>query len=136
MEIPIMAYFAELDENNIVLRVVGIVDQVCLYENGVEQEQLGINRCLEIFQSGVWKQTSYNTYGGVHRAGKTPLRKNFAGIGFTFDPQRDAFIDQQPEGVGWVLDEETCLWRNPEQEAQAAEREAVAQQLNTGITRV
>lgn len=131
-----MAYFAELDENNIVLRVVGIVDQVCLDENGVEQEQLGINRCLELFQSGVWKQTSYNTYGGVHSAGKTPLRKNYAGIGYTYDSQRDAFIAPPPEGEGWLLDETTCVWRNAVLEAQAAEREAVAQQLNTGITRV
>lgn len=131
-----MAYFAELDENNTVLRVVAIADQDCLDENGVEQEQFGINRCLELFQSGIWKQTSYNTFGGVHSMGKTPFRKNYAGIGDIFDVQRNAFIPAQPEGTGWVLDEETCLWRNPEQEAQNALRQEAAQQLNTGITRV
>lgn len=57
---------------------------------------------------GEWIQTSYNTYGGQHPEGR-PLRKNYAGIGFTYDKERDAFIPPKPEG-DWTLDEETCLW--------------------------
>ena len=58
-----------------------------------------------------WVQTSYNTFGGQHPEGR-PLRKNFAGIGFRYDPQRDAFISPQPF-PSWVLVEETCLWSPP-----------------------
>lgn len=61
---------------------------------------------------GEWIQTSYNTYGGVHKNGGTPLRKNYAGIGFTYDPQRDAFISPQPY-ASWTLNEDTCLWEAP-----------------------
>lgn len=59
---------------------------------------------------GEWIQTSYNTQGGVHLLGKTPLRKNFAGVGFTYDKEKDAFIPPKPVD-SWVLDEETCLWK-------------------------
>jgi len=61
---------------------------------------------------GEWIQTSYNTQGGVHTQGGTPLRKNYAGIGFTYDREKDAFIPPQPY-PSWVLDEETCLWNAP-----------------------
>jgi hypothetical protein len=61
---------------------------------------------------GEWIQTSYNTYGGVHKNGGTPLRKNYAGIGFTYDRTRDAFIPPQPF-ASWILDEQTCLWNAP-----------------------
>jgi hypothetical protein len=61
---------------------------------------------------GTWIQTSYNTKGGVHKLGGTPLRKNFAGIGFTYDEQKDAFIAPKPFN-SWVLNEETCLWEPP-----------------------
>jgi hypothetical protein len=61
---------------------------------------------------GEWIQTSYNTRGGVHTLGGTPLRKNYAGIGFTYDRARDAFIPPKPEG-DWILNEDTCLWEQP-----------------------
>lgn len=61
---------------------------------------------------GEWVQTSYNTIGGVHKNGGTPLRKNFAGIGYTYDPQRDAFIPPKLFS-SWVLNEDTCLWEAP-----------------------
>jgi len=61
---------------------------------------------------GQWIQTSYNTHGGVHANGGTPLRKNYAGVGYTYDAQRDAFIPPQP-APEWTLDEETCLWVQP-----------------------
>jgi hypothetical protein len=61
---------------------------------------------------GAWIQTSYNTHGGVHTLGGTPLRKNYAGIGYTYDSQRDAFIPPKPY-ASWLLNEETCLWNAP-----------------------
>ena len=61
---------------------------------------------------GEWIQTSYNTYGGQHRNGGTPLRKNFAGIGYTYDKTLDAFIQPQPY-ASWTLNEETCQWQPP-----------------------
>lgn len=64
---------------------------------------------------GEWIQTSYNTYGGVHKTGGTPLRKNFAGIGYTYDKELDAFIAPQPF-ASWSLNEETCLWEAPVQQ--------------------
>ena len=60
----------------------------------------------------VYKQTSYNTHGGVHSNGGTPFRKNYAGLGYTYDAQRDAFIPPKPYN-SWVLDENTCLWNSP-----------------------
>lgn len=59
-----------------------------------------------------WVQTSYNTRGGVHLLGGTPLRKNYAGVGYTYDSVRDAFIPPKPY-ASWVLNEETCLWDAP-----------------------
>ena len=63
---------------------------------------------------GTWLQTSYNTLGGKHPEGR-PLRKNYAGIGYTYDPVRDAFIPPQPDPT-WTLDEETCQWITPNPE--------------------
>ena len=65
---------------------------------------------------GTWLQTSYNTSGGKH-PNNTPLRKNYAGIGYTYDPVRDAFIPPQPY-ASWTLDEETCQWVNPNPEVE------------------
>jgi len=61
---------------------------------------------------GEWIQTSYNTHGGVHRLGGTPLRKNYAGIGYTYDKEKDAFISPKRYN-SWALNEETCLWEPP-----------------------
>tara|TARA_R110002111_G_scaffold64634_1_gene106286 strand:+ start:919 stop:1197 length:279 start_codon:yes stop_codon:yes gene_type:complete len=62
--------------------------------------------------AGTWLQTSYNTHGGVHSDGGTPLRKNYAGIGSIYDATRDAFYAPQPD-EGWVLNEDTCIWEAP-----------------------
>lgn len=62
--------------------------------------------------AGEWIQTSYNTHGGEHTLGGTPLRKNFAGIGYTYDREKDAFIPPQPF-ASWTLNETTCLWEAP-----------------------
>lgn len=106
-----MAYFAELDENNIVLRVIAVANDVLFDEQRNEVEQKGINFCKSLL-GGNWIQTSYNTFGGVHRTGGIPLRKNYAGIGFTYDLSREAFIQTKPY-ISWVLNETTCLWEAP-----------------------
>jgi hypothetical protein len=97
-----MAHWAEIDENSIVLRVT-----VGSNDDSDEGYQWLIDNL-----GGTWIKTSYNTIGGIHSLGGTPLRKNYAGIGFTYDAERDAFIPPMPDGVGWVLNEDTCLWEN------------------------
>ena len=106
-----MAHFAEIDENNIVLRVNVVNNEVITDGDGVEQEQLGID-FLTALLGGTWKQTSYNTWGGVHLLGGTPFRKNYTGFGDTYDATRDAFISPQPY-PSWILDEDTCQWDSP-----------------------
>lgn len=96
-----MAHFAELNENNEVLRVVVIANPEVIDENGDEQESLGVAFCTQLF-GGTWKQTSYNNN----------IRKNFAGIGFTYDGERDAFIPLKPY-ASWTLNETTCQWEAP-----------------------
>jgi len=96
-----MAHFAELNENKEVLRVIVVANPVILDENGDEQESLGIAFCNELL-GGTWKQTSYNGN----------MRKNFAGVGFTYDPDRDAFIPPKPY-ASWTLVEATCQWEAP-----------------------
>ena len=93
-----MAHFAEVDGNSIVLRVI-VADQDFIDSGFVGDPKL-------------WIETSYNTRGGVHSGGKTPLRKNYAGIGFLYDQKRDAFIPPQPY-PSWILDENKCLWKPP-----------------------
>lgn len=96
-----MAHFAEMDENNIVLRVIVVHNNELLDDIGQESEQKGIDFCVSLF-GGRWVQTSYNG----------TIRKNYAGEGYTYDPQRDAFIAPQP-GPEWTLDEATCQWVKP-----------------------
>jgi hypothetical protein len=86
-----MAHFAKVEN--------GIVTQVIL----VDQDVIDSGLCGD-----GWVQTSYNTHGGQHPEGR-PFRKNYAGVGYTYDSERDAFIPPQPEG-NWVLNEGTCLW--------------------------
>ena len=67
---------------------------------------------VEVISNDVWKQTSYNTLGGVHKLGGTPFRKNFAGIGDKYDQTKDAFIRNRPHN-SWILNETSCLWEAP-----------------------
>jgi hypothetical protein len=108
-----MASFAKI-ENNIVTTVLSVVNEVLKDSNGIEQEQIGIQflRTLYNEPNAIWKQTSYNTNAGIHSLGGTPFRKNHAGIGYTYDTQRDAFIPPKPYN-SWVLNEETCNWNAP-----------------------
>ena len=104
-----MAHFAKLDENNVVIFVTVGRDE----DNGKEAE-------LTARTGDVYKQTSYNTRGGVHyQADNTPsadqskaFRKNYAGLGYTYDAGRDAFIPPKPY-ASWLLNEDTCLWESP-----------------------
>lgn len=99
-----MSHFAQIDDNNTVTQVIVI-----------EQETLNTGLWGD---PACWIQTSYNTRGGVHYGadgepdGGVALRKNYAGIGFTYDAGRDAFVPPKPF-ASWVLDEDTCLWKAP-----------------------
>jgi hypothetical protein len=95
-----MAHFAKL-ENNIVTQVIVVSNQDILNEQGQELEQKGIDFCSNLL-GGTWKQTSYNGN----------MRKNYAGIGYTYDEGRDAFIPPKPYN-SWLLVEETCQWKAP-----------------------
>jgi hypothetical protein len=107
-----MATFVKI-ENNIVITGVSVVNEVLKDSNGVEQESIGIEFLKSLYgQNTNWKQTSYNTHGGVHSNGGTPFRKNHAGIGFTYDETKDAFIPPKLYN-SWVLNEDTCLWDAP-----------------------
>lgn len=109
-----MAYFAKIGTDNIVEQVISINNSVLLDENNIEQEQLGVDFINSLYGTNdVWKQTSYNTYNGVHNFDGTPLRKNFASIGDVYDVDRDAFIPQKPPFPSWVLNEFTCNWEPP-----------------------
>jgi len=93
-----MAHFAQIDENNIVTKVLVIEQDVI--DTGLFGEPSS------------FVQTSYNTHAGVHTLGGTPLRKNYAGTGYTYDSGRDAFIPPKPYN-SWTLVEDTCLWTAP-----------------------
>ena len=107
-----MASFAKIGLNNKVIEVLSVNNEVLKDSNGVEQEVIGIDFLTKLTGWAIWKQTSYNTNGGVHFSGGTPLRKNFAGIGYTYDEDRNAFIAPKPFN-SWILNETTCLWNAP-----------------------
>ena len=107
-----MASFAKLGLNGKVLKVTSVNNSVLLDSNGIEQEQKGIDFLTEHTNWPVWVQCSYNTSGGVHKLNGTPLRKNHAGIGMTYDEDKDAFIPKKPFN-SWILNETTCLWESP-----------------------
>ena len=92
-----MAHYAKVKDGKVIKVIVAEQDFI---DNLVEET------------AGTWVQTSYNTYGGVHKLGGTPLRKNFAGIGDIYDAQKDAFYSEQPF-PSWTLNETTCLWEAP-----------------------
>lgn len=96
-----MAHFAQIDENNIVLQVVVVNDTELVGQTSAEQENSGVQFCTTLF-GGNWIQTSYNL----------SIRKNYAGVGFTYDPGRDAFIPPKPYH-SWLLNESTCRWESP-----------------------
>ena len=101
-----MSHFAEIDGDNKVIRVLR-----------VEQEYIDTGA---LGDPSKWIQTSYNTWEGQHRLGGTPLRKNYAGPGYTYDEPRDAFIPPQPY-PSWTLNEETCQWEHANMEVPVVE---------------
>jgi hypothetical protein len=107
-----MASFAKIGLNNKVIEVLAVHNNVLKDSNGIEQEINGIDFLTKLTGWAIWKQTSYNTVGGVHNNNGTPFRKNHAGIGYTYDEDRDAFIPPKPFN-SWVLNEQTCLWEAP-----------------------
>jgi hypothetical protein len=97
-----MAHFAQLDENNVVTQVIVVHNNDCQL-NGVENEEAGVAFCKSLFGENTnWKQTSYNGN----------MRKNYAGIGYTYNAVRDAFISPKPFS-SWVLNEDSCQWEAP-----------------------
>ena len=107
-----MASFAKIGLNGKVIEVQSLVNEVLHDANGIEREDIGIDFLTKLTGWAIWKQTSYNTYGGVHKLGGTPLRKNFAGVGYTYDETRDAFIPPK-NFPSFILNETTCLWEVP-----------------------
>jgi len=97
-----MASFAKIGLNNKVIEVLSVNNEVLKDSNGVEQEVNGIDFLTKLTGWAIWKQTSYN--GNI--------RKNYAGIGMTYDEDRDAFIAPKPFN-SWVLNEDTCRWEPP-----------------------
>ena len=98
-----MAHFAQLDENNIVTQVIVVSNEDIKDSIGNENEEVGIAFCKNLLgRDTIWKQTSYNN----------SIRKNYAGIGFTYDATLDAFIAPKPYN-SWILNESTCIWESP-----------------------
>ena len=97
-----MAHYAFLDENNIVTEVIV----------GKEEGNFNWEQQYGMFRGQLCKRTSYNTHGGVHNNNGTPFRKNYAGIGYTYDETRDAFIAPKHFN-SWILNEDTCKWESP-----------------------
>tara|TARA_Y100001938_G_scaffold150634_1_gene242547 strand:+ start:1896 stop:2375 length:480 start_codon:yes stop_codon:yes gene_type:complete len=117
-----MAYFSKLDDNNVVIQVVSVNNSVLLDENGVEQESKGIEFLHNLYKdsTAVWKQTSYNTHGGVHSLGGTPFRKNYGALNFIYNEEGDAFHAPVPyDDVNdrilhsWTLNTTTYIWEPP-----------------------
>jgi hypothetical protein len=96
-----MSHFAKLDENNVVIQVIVVDNKDTADASGVEKEYIGAAFCERLL-GGTWKQTSYNGN----------FRKNYAGVGYTYDSVRDAFIPPKPY-PSWILNEQTCIWEPP-----------------------
>jgi len=107
-----MAHYAKLGANNKVIAVHVVADKDCQNADGVEDEEVGRQFLENIHSWPLWKKTSYNTSGGQHKNGGTPLRGNYAGIGLTYDEDNDIFINKKPH-ASWVLDVATASWKSP-----------------------
>ena len=107
-----MATFAKIGLNSKVIEVHSVHNNVLKDAGGIEQEVLGIDFLTKLHGWAIWKQTSYNTKGGVHKLDETSFRKNHAGVGYTYDEDRDAFIPPK-NYPSWTLNEDTCRWEAP-----------------------
>ena len=97
-----MAHFAKIGLNNKVIEVLSVNNEVLKDSDGIEQENIGIDFLTKLTGYPIWKQTSYNKN----------FRKNYAGIGYTYDEDKDSFIPKKPFN-SWILNEVTCLWNSP-----------------------
>ena len=131
-----MAHYAELDNNNIVLRVIVVRTEDTIDENGNESETVANNFLHTNGITGRFIRTSYNSRGNVHYiansdepSGQPSFRKNYAGIGMTYNADRDAFVSIKPEDTNnpdrYVLDEDTCTWID-----------TLSKVINIGVTRI
>ena len=107
-----MAHYAKLGINSKVIAVEVVADADCQNASGVEDEEVGRQFLERIHSWPLWKKTSYNTQGGQHKNGGTPLRGNYAGIGMTYDEDNDIFISKKPY-ASWVLNTSEARWQSP-----------------------
>ena len=126
-----MAHYAKLGANNKVIAVHVVADADCQNADGIEDEEVGRQFMERIHSWPLWKKTSYNTSGGQHKEGGTPLRGNYAGIGMTYDEDNDIFIAKKPY-ASWILDVPTASWKSPIGDAPALTAEQQSQ--NDAVT--
>jgi len=107
-----MAHYAKLGANNKVIAVHVVADKDCQNADGVEDEEVGRQFLERIHSWPLWKKTSYNTVGGQHKLGGTPLRGNYAGIGYIYDEDNDLFLPKKPH-ASWVLNTAEARWQSP-----------------------
>ena len=105
-----MAHYAKLGINSKVIGVEVVANTDCQNADGIEDEEVGRQFLQRIHNWPLWKKTSYNTYGGQHRDGGTPLRGNYAGIGMTYDEDNDMFLPKKPH-ASWVLNVAEARWQ-------------------------
>jgi len=115
-----MAHFAKIGLNSKVIEVLSVNNEVLKDFDGIEREDIGVDFLTKLTGWAIWKQTSYNTKGGKYYNNNGTLgdqskafRKNYAGIGYTYDEDKDAFIPPKPKINSWVLNEDTCYWEAP-----------------------
>ena len=107
-----MAHYAKLGANNKVISVEVVADSDCQNADGIEDEEVGRQFLERIHSWPLWKKTSYNTAGGQHKLGGTPLRGNYAGIGMLYDEDNDIFIGKKPY-ASWTLNVAEARWQSP-----------------------
>ena len=107
-----MAHYAKLGANNKVIAVHVVADKDCQNADGIEDEEVGRQFLERIHSWPLWKKTSYNTMGGQHKLGGTPLRGNYAGIGMIYDVDNDIFITKKPY-ASWTLNVAEARWQSP-----------------------
>ena len=121
-----MAHYAKLGANNKVIAVHVVADSDCQNADGIEDEEVGRQFLERIHSWPLWKKTSYNTFGGQHKNGGTPLRGNYAGIGMTYDEDNDIFISKKPY-ASWTLNVAEARWQSPAGDAPALTAEQTSQ---------
>jgi hypothetical protein len=107
-----MAHYAKLGANNKVIAVHVVADSDCQNADGIEDEEVGRQFLERIHSWPLWKKTSYNTAAGQHKTGGTPLRGNYAGIGYIYDEDNDLFLPKKPY-ASWVLNTSEARWQSP-----------------------